>query len=161
MKKIVSIVSIIFVTHSIAQGLFAEDQIREKKSFENTITFNIGRLILNEARFGYERQLTERHVFRTVLGIQYPTNSESFKSVPLGIYYAPYYYEVSKGIYLGIGYNYVLGIHSKIYVSSEIYFNFNYYDKKYYHYCVGPDKDSYVSLESMKLKKNRNQSSFW
>ena len=134
--------------------LFSQDQDQNKKSYKNNITFNFTRLILNEARFGYERQLSERHIFRIILGIQYPTSSKSFRSVPVGIGYAPYYYKVSKGIYIGAGYNYTIGIRSGIYVSAEAYFNYNYYDKKYYNYCVGTDKDSYVSLQSMNLKKS-------
>jgi len=152
MKNIIFLLSVIFVTQIFPTNIYGQEQ-QEKKLLKNKITLNIGRLILNEARFGYERQLSERHILRTVIGLQYPTNSESFESIPYGIFYSPFYYDVSKGIYLGIGYNYLLGIHSKIYLSSEIYFDYNYYDKKYYHYRVGMDMDSYVSLESMDLRK--------
>ncbi|MDP2692519.1 MAG: hypothetical protein Q8O88_02660 [bacterium] len=151
-KKLLSL-SIILLIQFQALNSFAQEKSQNKKSYFNNVTFNFTRLLLNEARFGYEYQLTERHVLRANLGIQYPTSSESFESVSVVFGNAPKYYKVSNGIYFGVGYNYILGTRSKIYVSAEAYFNFNHYDKKYYKYSVGTDMDSYVSLQSMKLKK--------
>lgn len=153
MREFRIFILVFFIIQFFSHELNGQSKIEEKPTYKNNITLNVGRLILNEARFGYERQIIERHTLRGVLGLQYPTASESFNSVPVVFGYAPYYYKVSKGIYLGAGYNYTLGIRSRIYISAEVYFNYNYYDNKYYHYCVGSDKDSYVSLESMDLKK--------
>jgi len=153
MKKTTYLLSIILAIQVFTLNLNAQENKQENKTYRNNLTLNVGRLFLNEARLGYEKQLTERHAFRTIIGFQYPTSSVSFNSVALGPGHVPNYYKVSKGIYLGLGYNYTLGIQSRIYLSAEAYFNYNYYDKKYYHYCVGMDMDSYVSLESMNLKK--------
>jgi len=153
MKRLILGILIVFIIQVSCTESYAQEKDNEKITYKNKVTLNVGRLILNEARFGYERQLKERHTLRAVIGLQYPTSSLSFYSVPVGLGYIPDYYRVSKGIYLGVGYNYTLGILSKIYISTEVYYNYNYYDKKYYHFCVGMDMDSYVSLESMKLKK--------
>jgi hypothetical protein len=107
------------------------------------------RLGLMEARLGYERQLAERHVFRTTLGIQYPVKSNS---VPL-ISYVPFYYVVSHGFYVAVGYNYILNTKKMLYVSAEAYYNYNSYDHKYFTYCTGHDGANYVSLQSMRLRK--------
>ena len=128
-------------------------QKKEFKTYKNNLTINLTRFILNEARFGYERSFSERHIGRIVLGFQYPTSSESFNSGTLALGYSPNYYKVSKGIYTALGYNYILGKHSRIYVSGEVYFSYNYYDKKYYHDCEQHGGDSYVALQSMQLKK--------
>jgi len=156
MRKLILAISIILIIQILNLESYAQEETKEKTTYKNNITLNLGRFVLNEARFGYERHLTERHTLRAIIGFQYPTNSESFNSIPIifpFFTYPSYYYKVSKGIYLGAGYSYILGIRSGIYISAEAYFNYNYYDKKYYHFCVGMDMDSYVSLESMKLKK--------
>jgi hypothetical protein len=153
MRKLSLYLLIIIIIQIFTLTSYGQEKIKEKIIYKNNLTLNVGRLFLNEARFGYERQLTQRHTARAIIGFQYPTEPKSFNSVPVGIGYAPYYYKVSKGIYLGAAYNYTLGVSSRIYISAEAYFNYNYYDKKYYHFCVGTDMDSYVSLESMNLKK--------
>ena len=131
----------------------AQQQGKTYKSYNNSLTVNLTRFILNEARIGYERKFTEHEAGRIVLGFQYPTSSTSFNTVPVGFGYAPKFYKVSKGIYAGVGYSYMFGKHLSAYVSGEIYFSYNYYNDKYYHYCVGMDMDSYVSLQSMNLNK--------
>jgi len=153
MKSQALSILIFFLIQLCILDSFAQEKVEEKVSYKNNITLNIGRFFLNEARFGYEKSLSDRNKLRVVLGLQYPTSSSSFHSVPIGLGYAPNYYKVSKGVYFGLGYNYTLGVKSRIYVSAEAYFNYNYYDKKYYHYCVGTDMDSYVSLQSMRLNK--------
>lgn len=154
MKKVTLYILIVLTILVFSFDSHAQEKTKENISYKNNITLNFGRLFLNEARLGYERQIKDRHVLRAIIGLQYPTSSLSFQSIPFSPGQIKYYYSVSKGIYLGIGYNYVLGIHSRIYISTEVYFNYNYYDHKYYHYCVGTDMDSYVSLESMNLKKS-------
>ena len=125
-----------------------------KKSFQNAITFNITRLALLEARFGYERNLTPRGIIRGTLGVQFPISSESFNNVSIVLSYVPFYYTVSKGIYISIGYKYILSARTKFYLSPEVYFNYNYYHDKYYKFGVGTDMDSYISLQSMQLEKS-------
>ncbi len=131
----------------------AQQQEKTYKSYSNSLTVNLTRFILNEARVGYERNLAEHHVARIVLGFQYPTSSTSFNTIPVGLGYVPNYYKVSKGIYTGIGYNYMFGKHLSAYVSGEIYYSYSYYNDKYYHYCVGHGGDSFVALQSMNLNK--------
>ena len=129
-------------------------QNQERKYFKNNITFNITRLILLEARFGYERKLSENHVVRANLGIQFPTSAESFSYKAIaGIWQVASYYPVSKGTYLGLGYNYIISNRSKIYISGEVYYNYSFYNKKYYEHCAGGSSYSYVSLQSMDLRK--------
>lgn len=150
MKKSIYLLSLIFVTQFFVTSLFAqEQQTLEKASSKNTFTLNLSRLILNEARFGLERQITERQSFRASLGIKYPTKSESFGII---LFY-PYHFPVSKGSYLGVGYNFVLGVKSRIYISPEIYYNYNYYDDKFYNHPSGQDDKSYTNLQSMQLHK--------
>jgi len=104
-----------------------------------------------EARFGYERYLSDKQVIRTSVGIQFPIASESFPSFFFNL---PFYYTVSKGVYLSLAYNYVIKPHSNLYVSGEVYFNYSYYDDKYYKYCKGNVNETYVTLQSMRLKKS-------
>ena len=147
------LLSTILMIQSMTLESYSQNQFKDKNSFKNTIKLNTGRLILNEARFSYERQLSERHTLRTVIGFQYPTSQTEFRSVTVGVVYIPNYYKVSKGIYIGAGYNYLLGTHSRNYISAEMYFNYNYYDNKHYRLCAGGSHDSYVSLQSMNLNK--------
>lgn len=121
----------------------------ETKSYKNALTFNITRLALMEARFGYERPLSERHILRSSLGIQFPVSSTSF---PYYLY-VPFYYPVSKGGYIAVGYNYIFNPRKKLYVSTEAYYNYSYYDDKYFLFCTGQDKENYVNYQSMDLKK--------
>jgi len=148
MKNIL-FVSILFATLQLNSiSLFSQEE--NKESYKNNITFNVTRLALLEARFGYERLMSERHLLRTTLGIQFPINSESFSYR----FYVPFYYTVSKGVYFSLGYNYIINPHSKLYLSTEVYINYSYYDNKYYEYCVGQSKESYVTLQSMQLRKS-------
>jgi len=146
---IIIFISIIFLLY--VNSAYSQD--KERKTYKNAVTFNVLRLGLCEVRFGYERKLTERHIIRTNLGIQFPVSSESFGNISAVLFEIPYYYKVSKGIYLAMGYNYVIIPRSGFYVSSEIYFNYNFYDNKYYDFVVGMSHDSYVSLQSMDITK--------
>ena len=154
MKRIVFVISIVFFIQTQSFESFSQDQTQDEKSYKNYVTFNITRLILMEARFGYERHLSERHVLRSTLGLQYPISSESFSSINFLPAHIPFYYAVSNGAYFALGYNYIIRQRSNLYVSTEVYFNYSYYDEKYYKFCVGTDHDSYVSLQSMQLKKS-------
>lgn len=149
--KITIVIMLLFQLISIETN--AQEEKNKQINYKNRITINAGRLILNEVRFGYERLLNNRHSLLAILGLQYPTSSTSFRSVPVGLGYLPNYYQVSQGIYLGAAYSYIVGPRSRTYISAEMYFNNNYYNYKFYHYCVGMDMDSYVSLESMNLRK--------
>jgi hypothetical protein len=146
--RIIIFISIVFLL--CFNSVYSQDP--ERKTYKNAVTFNVLRLALLEARFGYERKLSERHLVRTTLGIQFPVSSESFGNIS-SFPVIPYYYKVSKGIYLAMGYNYVIIPRKGFYISSEIYFNYNSYDEKYYTMLVGMDMDSYVSLQSMDLTK--------
>ena len=151
MKKAVFVLFLLIVVQCNYSQLHAQEP--KKKSYKNNITFNITRLLLMEARFGYERQLTERHVIRTTVGIQFPLSSESFKAIntPITI---PFYYTVSNGVYLGLGYNYIIKPSTNLYVSAVVYYNYSYYDEKYYKICSGMSSGSEVYLQSMQLKKS-------
>lgn len=87
---------------------YTQDDVSKPR--KNEITFNLTRLILLEARFGYERQLSNSHIVRASFGIQFPTNSESF---PYRLY-VPYYYPVSRGVYVSSGYNYFINKRSRL-----------------------------------------------
>jgi hypothetical protein len=41
----------------------------------------------------------------------------------------------------------------QVYLSSEIYYNYSYYDNKYYRNCTGQNKENYVTKQSMDLSK--------
>ena len=128
--------------------LFGQENERLKAENKNIISFNITRLILCEARFNYERQISPRHIASISAGIQFPV-SETFKRVS----YIPFYYPVSKGIYIGLGYKYIIVPSKQIYLSPEFYYNYSYYNNKYYRHCTGQDKENYVSQQSMDLSK--------
>jgi hypothetical protein len=153
MKRTGFVLALIFTIFFITKGLSAQDQIQAKRPQKKTLTFNPARLILNEVRFGYELQLSERHALRASLGYQYPTSKDSYGDLNMFLYRTPFYYTVSKGVYLGAGYNYVLGVGSRIYISPELYFCSNNFDRKYYHHSSGSNHEAYLSLESMKLRK--------
>jgi hypothetical protein len=149
MRKLILIS--LFIVLSSSLSVFSQEVAN--KTYKNAFTFNITRLALLEARFGYERKLSERNILRSTIGLQFPTSPESFRSMwSLGS--IPYYYKVSKGIYLSVGYSYVISTKSHFYISPEIYFNHNSYDNKYYEFGAGTDMDSYVSLQSMDLTKS-------
>jgi hypothetical protein len=142
-KKVVIIVFIMLTVQVNASLLFGQEQ--KKKINKNVISFNVTRLVLLEARFGYERYLSERHVVRASVGIQFPINSESYSY----LIKVPFYYAVTKGIYTGLGYNYVLNKHSKSYISGEVYYNYSYYNNKYYKGCHPEDKAKKIEYLSM------------
>ncbi len=150
MRKIILLITFLII-YSLCQVVLSQDIVN--KHYKNAITFNVTRLILLEARLGYEQNLTERNKLRATIGIQFPTSSESFGSIwSLGS--IPYYYKVSNGIYLALGYSFIVNTKSQFYISPEIYYNHNSYDKKYYEFAAGTDHDSYVSLQSMDLTKS-------
>ncbi len=153
MIKTIAIIALIFVTQFFSLTVFAQQQSQEENTSKNTYTLNLGRIILNEARFGLERQISERHYFRTNIGIKYSNGEVSFDSYEISFLDFPSHYKVSRGVYLGLGYNYILGQKSRIYVSPEIYYSFNYYNDKYYNHSSGQDVETYTSLESMLLRK--------
>jgi hypothetical protein len=122
----------------------------QPKTFRNNITVNITRLFLLEPRIGYEFSLTERHIVRATVGIKLSTSAGTFKSFAEGI---PKNYQVTKGGYVSVGYNYVFNTRFKFYVSAEIYYHYLFYNDKYYRNCTGMDMESYVSLQSLDLEK--------
>jgi hypothetical protein len=147
------ILSIFFMIQIFTIDLHAQEETKEEPSYKHNININLGRLILNEARFSYEKSIKELHSLRFILGFQYPTSSNSFDSNDFPFYdVIPSYYKVSKGIHIGTGYNHI-SIKHRVYVSAEAYFSYNSYNKKYYHFSTGIHSDEYNSLESMKLLK--------
>jgi hypothetical protein len=149
--KRTTIATVLLLILTIINPLISQDD--QVKNYKNAFTFNITRLALLEARFGYERSLSEQHKLRLTLGLQFPVSSESFKSIG-SLADVPYYYMVSKGIYVSAGYIFMFSKKSRFYISPEIYYNYNYYNNKYYRFAAGTDHDSYISLQSMNLKKS-------
>jgi hypothetical protein len=153
MKISACLLSMFLMIQIFTLDLKAQEESKEKTAFNHNVTIHLGRFLMNEARFGYERSLDELRAFRIVLGLQYPTSGESFNSNQFPFYdVIPSYYKVSKGIYIGAGYNKTSAKYN-LYTSAEIYFNYNAYDKKYYHFITGMNQDCYDSYESMKLFK--------
>ncbi len=153
MKRTLAILSLLIITQFFTFTLNAQEQIQEQKTFKNTYTLNASRLLFNEARFGFERQFSELEAFRVILGIKYSFGAESFESFKIGFGTFPYHFKVSKGVYLGVGYNYTINEKKGVYFSTEWYYTFNYYNDKYYQRRSGEGADEYVSLESMRLQK--------
>lgn len=153
MKNFINIIIVSFLIFAPLLESFSQEQSQQIRQKNNSLTINVTRLFLYEIRLGYERKISERHSIRPIAGIQFASSANDFKSIPAALFRFPFYYKVSKGYYLGHGYNFIIGKHSRIYLSTEIYYNKSYYDKKYYRYCVGSGKDSYVSLQSMDLEK--------
>ncbi len=128
----------------------------EEKIFKNAITFNVFELVKLEARLGYERLLAEKHVLRASAGIQFPVSSGPLEEngatiISISINKTE---RVSKGIYLALGYNYLIIPDACFYVSPEVYYNYSFYDNIYYEYCTGMQHDSYVTLQSMRSNKS-------
>ncbi len=132
--------------------LFSQDQ--EKKSYKNNLTFNITRLALMEACFGYERQLSDRHALRITLGLEFSTGAESFRTLNITPFFIPIKLAVTKGIYVALGYNYYFNSKKNTYVSAEVYYNYRFYNNKYFKFCTGQSKENYVNYQSMDLKKS-------
>ena len=132
----------------------AQKEVDEKKPLKNTVTFNVLRLVYNEARFGYERKLGEKFNIRGVFGLQYPTKSDEYSSSePLGYYHTDNFYLVSKGLVLGIGVNHFFDETSRFYWSLEALLGYYYYNKKYHRLCTGMSSYNYLSLESMNFTR--------
>ena len=126
----------------------------ETRSFKNVFSFNVTRLALKEVRFGYERQLADRHVLRTTLGYEFSNDAESFKTLNITPFNIPLKFAITKGIYVALGYNYYFNSEKNVYVSAEVYYNNRFYDDKYFMFCVGSSSDSYIDYQSMDLKKS-------
>jgi len=56
MKRFAGTVSVIFLLQLIPLNVYTQDTIPREPSSKNSITLDVGRIIWNEARFGYERQ---------------------------------------------------------------------------------------------------------
>lgn len=56
MKRFAGTVSVIFLLQLIPLNVYTQDTIPREPSYKNSITLDVGRIIWNEARFGYERQ---------------------------------------------------------------------------------------------------------
>jgi hypothetical protein len=151
MNKTTFLFLIILLGSCLTNKVNAQEQTQRTKTLKNTITLHSGRLLFNETRLGYERLYTDLNSWRVVLGLQYPGESNSL-ATGYEIFPIPKYHRVSKGIYIGAGHNHILGVRSRVYVSTEVYFNYNSYDK-IYHSESGASNDSYVALESMDLTK--------
>ncbi|MDP2722992.1 MAG: hypothetical protein Q8O72_09560 [Bacteroidales bacterium] len=153
MNRLFQVITFLVIFQLTMLQTFAQDVAAVNK--KNHLTFNITRLILLEARVGYERQLSEKDALRTSIGIQFPVSATSFGHIPSAdvFYEIPLYYAVSKGVYFSVGYNYLVLPSSHIYLSAEVYTNFSYYDKKVYKFCVSEQHSSYASLQSQDLRK--------
>ncbi|GEM_PF-2071477 len=149
MRELKLILSILFLIQISTLESFAQNKTQERISYKNNITYNLLGLFTREAILGYERNINEKNIIRLAAGIKYPTSAESYKSRSFGLFNSKNYTKVSKGIYLGAGYKYILSTYARLYLSAEAYFSHIYYNDIYYQFCVGTSSDSYVSLESM------------
>lgn len=133
---------------------YSQDTLREEQSFNNSITLDLGRFLWNEARIGYERRTMEKIWWRFTIGFQYPT-SESFEnySQNYGYGYEPFYNRVSTGIYVGTGISAFIKEGFGKYISLEAYYNFAFYDHKYYIYTSAHTPDDRETFESMRQSK--------
>jgi len=152
MKRFAFTISVVVFLHISATVLYSQDTLRENRSFRNCITLDLGRILWNEARIGYERRISDRRAYRVSAGIQYPT-SESFRnlSYTFGEGYEPFYNWVSTGIYIGTGVNFFYKEGSSNYISFEGYYNYAFYNHKYFYY--DGYRDDIESLESMRQHK--------
>jgi len=144
---------ILLCLFTLSCRVYGQNQEIETKTYKNLANINITRLALLEVRLGYERHISSKNYLRATVGIKFPLGHDSFEAVSIGLGHIPNIYPVSDGLYLALGYNYVLSPKSKFYVSAEVYYNYIYYNNKIYEYCVGHGSDSYVSLQSMQLNK--------
>lgn len=129
---------------------YAQNKAYVRKSYKNNINFNLIGLFTRNAVIGYERNINEQNTIRLAFGVKYSTSADSYKSRSIGLFTTKNYNKVSKGVYIGLGYKYMLFRYIRVYLSAEAYYNHIYYNNIYYLFCVGTDSDSYVSLESMR-----------
>lgn len=150
MNKLLLILIFLFLSSLFSLG---QAQEKEAKKYKNALTFNVTRVLLLEARLGYERYITERHAIRITAGYKFPTSAQSYK--PLNTWLPiPVYFKVTQGPYFSLGYAYYIIPKAHFYFSPEIYLNYVFFDKKYYEFCAGTVDDSYVSLQSRHLTKS-------
>ena len=152
MKNFSLLLLLFFIICFSSLGLYAQDLKNEKIDFKNSLTFNTLGVVTRHAIFGYERNINDKNTIRLSVGFKYSTADNSFKSHTIGLLTFKFYNRVSKGNYIGVGYNYTFLSFARLYLSAELYYNYIYYDKIYYQFCVGTDSDSYVSLESFREK---------
>ena len=154
MNKNLSLVLVFLLVMLSSNILLAQEH--EKETFKNAITFNVYELVKLEARLGYERLLAEKHALRASVGIQFPVSSGPLEENGAAIISISInkIERVSKGIYLALGYNYLIIPDAYFYVSPEVYYNYSFYDDIYYEYCTGMQHDSYVTLQSMQSNKS-------
>lgn len=130
----------------------ANSQDTSEKPYKNAVTLNVTRIILLEPRFGYELNLTERKIIRATVGYKIPTSS-SFYNNWNSWFTFPLYYKVTKGPYFSLAYTHVLNPKTHLYLSPELYYDYHFFDRKYYKFCAGTSHDSFISLRSRHLTK--------
>lgn len=156
MKGFTCTIIAIILLQVLPLSAFSQDTIRKEQTIKNCFTLDLGRFVWNEARFGYERLIKDDFWWRFIVGFQYPT-SESFENASFtysyGHGYEPMYNRVSTGIYLGTGISVYMKDGSDRYISIEPYYNYAFYNQKYFNYNSSHSPDDKVSLESMRQSK--------
>jgi len=150
MKKLFSALFCVLLTSSLSV-LQGQDTI--VKSYKNAFTFNISRVLLLEGRLGYERNISSRNIIRVTIGYKFPVSTQYYE--PLNSFFAtPIYLKVNKGPYVSLGYSFMIIPKANFYISPEVYYQYNYFDNKYYKLCVGSISNSEISLRSRSLEKS-------
>lgn len=132
--------------------MYSQSPAPDSSYFKNHVSLNLTRLILNEARLTYERNISRRHVVKVAAGYLFSTEDESY-GIFNSIFTIPLHYKATKGYFFSLGYNYIYGKKRTAYLSAETYFSRSSFDEKYFEFCVGTSHDSYVELQSMQLNK--------
>ncbi len=152
MSKIKLTISILFLIQAFTLESFTQNVTKESTTYKNTVTYNLTGIFTREAIIGYERNLNKKNTIRVAVGLKYATSAESYEHKSFLLFGIKNNSKVTKGVYLGVGYNYMLSSYARLYLSAEVYYYPIYYDNIYYQYCAGTSNDSYISLESMREK---------
>ena len=127
----------------------SQDTLSENYVKRRYFSVNVGRFILKEARFSFEKRVDEKHTRGFTIGIKY-SNKNYLKAIgPI-----PFYYRVTKGVYLGLTTARIGGKSNRVYMTLEPSFGYYYYD--IINYSIGSyswfgNKSSYQSAKSVKI----------
>ncbi len=152
MKHPISTLVIVLLLFAGIGGLRAQEKPHHQ--YKNYLSINASRLIVREIRVSYERKLSLHHSAGISFGKHMPSPQTSYRNYNFLLFSFPINYRLYDGYYGGLRYSYQLIPKAQFYVAAEMYYDYKYYDNKYYCFCVGTDHDSYVSLESVVQRKS-------
>lgn len=120
----------------------------DSTQIKNYIDINIGQIFIRDIKISYERKIINTLKLKFELGYKFPENTSVFKSKSFILFYLPIEYKVETWYYASIGFGIFLGEKKQTYISCDLFYKYNFYDRKYYIYATGSSSESYIEYKS-------------